>query len=361
MAKTREGVDTNDEESTRVRALEATVAKQKSMIDKQKKKLATNAVVSSATRPKIQRSDIKIVKSKKRDEMTKDERTWSNVIYDEVKDTLWPGLKFCNTELRCVNATYRVLNRMKPTEFQNLVGNELDEGKAQWVANNADHVRGGLNDVRNYAQSNIRAEIVGRRVAKKWVPSIEQILDCATREQYLDQTEEGKKLFAYYWDVLLMKVVGKKHWDKPFRHYKTIGEAVHADRQDDAACITPGTEAFLYLLFENCEQKWIHLANEKILGKKHDPTHVNCKVPFVDKDAGQQKWGGWSALGRKRYVELKGKIKDARAQDHVKVLEENCLERLRIEHDIVKRDEGRKCKGKKRKIEEVEEEDDEFG
>ena len=43
------------------------------------------------------------------------------------------------------------------------------------------------------------------------------------------------------------------------------------------------------------------------------------------------------------------------------MLEENCLERLRIEHDIVKRDEGRKCKGKKRKIEEVEEEDDEFG
>ena len=114
--------------------------------------------------------------------------------------------------------------------------------------------------------SNVRAEIVGRRVANKWVPTIEQILDCATREQYLDQTEEGKALFAYYWDVLLMKVVGKKHWDKPFRHYKTIGEAVHDDRQDDAACITPGTEAFLYLLFDNCEQKWIHLADEKRQG-----------------------------------------------------------------------------------------------
>ena len=43
------------------------------------------------------------------------------------------------------------------------------------------------------------------------------------------------------------------------------------------------------------------------------------------------------------------------------MLEKNCLECLRIQHDIVKRDEGRKCKGKKRKFEEVEEEDDEFG
>ena len=222
MVSTRDGVDTNDEESIRVRALEATVAKQRSMIDKQKKKLATNAVVSSATRPKIQRTDIKIVKSKKRDEMTKDEKTWSNVIYDEVKDTLWPGLKFCNTELRCVNATYRVMESMKPTDFQNLVGSELDEGMAQWAANNADHVRTGMNDVRNYAQSNIRAEIFGRRIANKWVPMHKQILDCATREQYLDQTEEGKAIFAYYWDVLLTKVAGKKHWNRAIFHYNTI-------------------------------------------------------------------------------------------------------------------------------------------
>ena len=59
-------------------------------------------------------------------------------------------------------------------------------------------------------------------------------------------------------------------------------------------------------------------------------------------------------------MELKAKLTDSRARDHVQLLEENCLQHVRVQHVIVKWHGNRKCKGKKRKFVEVEEDDDEF-
>jgi hypothetical protein len=359
MPVTRNKTDTNDVEASKVKKLEAQVAKQKSVIATQKKKLSTKDDGSSAKSPGIDQEKINIVKSKHVDQMTKEEKHYRSLIHDETKDFLWPFSKFINSKKKLIKAAFKVMDRMKPTTFQDLVGQELDEAKADWVANNADHVRTGFNEVRNYSQSNVRSEIVGRRISGKWVPTMEQILDCATREEYLGDTEEGKKLFAYYWDVLLMKVAGKKHWDKPIRYHNTISGAVHADRVEHKECITTATEAFLYLLFENCEQKWIHLAKESRKGNKYNPKDIENDVPFIDKNAGQQEWGGWGLFGRDRYKELKAKLDDARARDHVKKLEEDTLKALRIEHNIDVED-GRKSKGKKRKMQEEEEDDDEF-
>ena len=75
--------------------------------------------------------------------------------------------KFCNSQLKCVNATYMVMESMQPTEFQQLVDHELDEAKAHWVANNADHIRTGMKDTRTILSATLeqRLSAVGSLVS----------------------------------------------------------------------------------------------------------------------------------------------------------------------------------------------------
>ena len=355
MANTRKYPDETEEEK-KIRHLTAQLQKQTQALAKEKKKKSTIGRGSSGNAGTIDLAAIKIIKPKKKTDMDEDEKRWIGRVWDEVNNQIWPICKFITSDRQLVKASWAVCKYMKPKEFEGLDQEELLEAQSQWVAENADHVRTGLNSVRNYAQGNVRTIAVSCFAVDQFFPSIDQILDCATREEYLDTTDEGKKIFEFYWDVLLMKVVGKRHWDKHIRHYNTIQEAKHMDERTDPRCITHSSEAFLVLLVENCRTKWIHLSDESRDGKVHDPTNKKLIVPFVTRDAGQQQWGGWSLAGRKRFKELREKIADAQKQDHVLQLEKNCLERLRLKHEIDERDQKRKSRGKKRKM--VEEEDD---
>lgn len=357
MANTRRHADETDEQK-QIRLLTAQLQKQSQALAKEKKKKSTKGRGSSGNANEINLAAIKIIKPKKRTDMDEDEKRWIGRVWDEVNNHIWPICQFINTDKLLIKATWAVCRHMKPKEFDGLDQDELVEAQSQWVALNADHVRTGMNSVRNYAQGQLRTVAVSYFAADKAFPTIDQILDCATRAEYLDTTDEGKKIFEFYWDVLLMKVVGKRHWDKHIRHYNTIQEAKHMDERTDPRCITHSSEAFLVLLVENCRTKWVHLSDESRDGKDHDPTHKNLLVPFVTRDAGQQQWGGWSLAGRKRFKELREKIIDAQKQKHVLQLEKNCLERLRLKHEIDERDQKRKSRGKKRKMVEEEDEDD---
>lgn len=45
---------------------------------------------------------------------------------------------------------------MKPKELEGLKGDALNEAQALWMANNEDHVRTGMNEMRNYTQGQVR-------------------------------------------------------------------------------------------------------------------------------------------------------------------------------------------------------------
>jgi hypothetical protein len=185
-------------------------------------------------------------------------------------------------------------------------------------------------------------------VANKFAPTIAQVLDCVTREPYLHVEEANHHIFEYYWDVLLPKVLGKEHWDKSHRHYLTISEAEHEDRKVNKEMVNPGTEAFLYLLFENAYHKWTYLAACRKEGNEPDSKNAVLNCPYTVSDGGQMKFGGWHEGARETWREVREKCEQARQRDHVEEMEAACLERLRIKHKVAEH-EAKKKKTKKRK------------
>ena len=295
--------------------------------------------------------------------MDDEEKRWFGSISAANKKYNWGKVKFCNTETKLTKLTANIFDKWNLKEFRGLVGEARDAAKSQWVIENKEYVRMAMNNVRNYAQSQLRNWVVealmkGGAVGQG-VPNPEQVKLCALRDKSIITDPKMKRIFDIYHDVLLFKVVGKEHWDDWIRHYKTISGAVH-DSDKTNPCITINTEAFLVAVYENCWTKWLCIVEEKKKygradKKREDARH---KTQFIDVDGGQARWGGWNKAGLERVKNLVNEIKEAHKQDHVEALEKEALERVRQAQDIENRDEKKKNKKKKRKRPEIEEEDD---
>ena len=189
-------------------------------------------------------------------EMTTEERQWSQQIQDAVKRFFWNKKKFCNSEERLDDATKMIAMGMEIDELDGLKVGSKSHRRAlvHWTAENRDLVRTHINGCRNYAHNMVRFVYVERYAAGKSLLTADDVLDCATREPHLMETEEGKQKFAEYWDIWLPRAAFGEHWDPHIRHTMTISEAMHGDDRPRAfrnACIPPSTEAFLYMLVLN--------------------------------------------------------------------------------------------------------------
>ena len=297
-----------------------------------------------------------------RAKMTPEERRWAQSVSDSNKRYNWGMVKFCQSDDKLVKLTANVFERWDLKEFESLVGDTREAAKVQWITQNKELVRAGMNDARNYAQAGLRKLIVNRLIAKQWVPTPEQVYNCALRTEEYHTNAEYHKIFDFYADVLLFKVVGKPHWDTWIRYYKTISSAKPASDPQPGACITVGTEAFLVALYENCFDKWQMLAEMAAKGEE-DPKRLDPrnKTKCIDQDGGQAKWGGWNKYGRDMCKKYGKEIKEARDQPHVKEMEEAGLQRLRVANDIEAKD--KKRGSRKRKVKETaegEESENEF-
>ena len=117
-------------------------------------------------------------------------------------------------------------------------------------------------------------------------------------------------------------------------------------------------------IWENCFKKWECINEQKSNGTsknqkeaRKDPRH---KVPYVDSDAGQAKWGGWNKTGRQRVAALGKLIGEARKKDTTAKYEAACLERVREKNDTEAKEKSKAAKKKKRKADTMEEVEDEF-
>ncbi len=128
--------------------------------------------------------------------------------------------------------------------------------------------------------------------------------------------------------------------------------------------ISPGTEAFVPLLFENCEVKWQWMLAELAKNKNRKFNSKEDRAKYAElkcttSKAGQAKFGGWKTAGIKQWRKVKKMINEARVTEASKTLEEKMLE---LAHKANYPDgEGTKKQPKKRKVEEVHSSDSDEG
>ena len=283
---------------------------------------------------------------------------WISDVGKAVKKYLWHAVKFCNTDDKLQKLTAHVFEQWDLREYAHLDGDDREDAKVCWIAENSDLVRMGLNSARNYANSQLRSSMVARIKSGQPVPTIAEIKDCALRAKYLHDDPDKHWIFEFYWDDILFRIVGKDHWDTYVRHCSTISQAILPNYEKN--CITAGTEAFAVALYENCFDRFhliVEQQNKRIDDKKRtDPRH---KTKMIDCDGGQAKWGGWNKVGRDFCADLRKDVVKAREQEHVHEMEDACLDRIRITHDVEARDKRRGAKSRrKRRVEEVEDESD---
>jgi hypothetical protein len=243
--------------------------------------------------------------------------------------------------------------------FDGLSGEDLRQAEKSWVMANSSLVRTGMNDARNYTQSQLRnraQKLVGEG---KYLPTAEELLVCAMRGD-IEKNDKTRWIFDLYWDEFLFCVLGKANWDVRFRHHGLISTTFDPTLTwggDEERRISIGTEAFLVLLFENCRAKWKYMAKFKKEGRKYDKKHRRMETPYTDADVGVAKFGGWNDAGRARYKELGDMIFEAQTSnpEHVAVVEKACLKRLRSKHSV---DQKGKKTAKRARVEEEEEEED---
>lgn len=165
------------------------------------------------------------------------------------------------------------------------------------------------------------------------LPLPAMILKCATRSIDMNNEEEAK-VFVWYWEELLPKMVGAKEWDHSVCYYVTISKAVVADEPKEQL-ITVSDEAMTVLLWDNCYERWLTL-----WAYVQNPANKGSKQPslagkYTETDKGQAQWGGWTNEGIQQFNTYFSAVKAARKAPNCKVVEEKCLGMIREKHNIV--------------------------
>ena len=169
-------------------------------------------------------------------------------------------------------------------------------------------------------------------------------------QKYLAKRKEVKKnrdYFKWYWTCLLPKVCGNKRWGVTIRNFGTISGHAPVDTPKKKY-VTTSDEALVQVLFENCGQRFPYLASlerKKFTNEEKEEQRENSKYTsaYSSANVGQEKFGGWNALGRKRFYDLCVHIRDVRRNPETLALESEILEEIQAEAGLDKK------KDKKRK------------
>ena len=136
-----------------------------------------------------------------------------------------------------------------------------------------------------------------------------------------------RDFFKWYWNFLLPAVASKVRWGSNYRKHLTISEGVFK-AAGTKKLITDSDEAFVVIVYENCENRFPYTAECKKDGKKVNEKDEKYQTRWCDDGAGLQKFGGWNNKGRKRYVKLVQAIWYTKQKATVKTLEQGILKEI---------------------------------
>jgi len=317
------------------------------------------------------------------------------LVVDGVSRHLWRDCKFIATPQQITGAIQLIFKNS--TEWKRFEKMEKKErmAKLQGYANTYGHkITHTLNEKRSSVQTGIKNLYMDRVEKGLPVPTAEQLLNIVLRkdlellevpklsdEEKKDQAKvkevaEIKKRnaeikvnqdwFVWYQDKILAKVGGRPFWPENVRHYNTISGATFPE-DDKKLYMTPSSEAFAVLCFENNKTKWPYEAKGG-----DDPKNEAMETQFTCSRSGQNKFGCWNNASRKRLVELVELISEARAGPKSATAEEKALEHLQKVYKIAEKEAKKKAKKKPKRAkeaevveipfdEEMEEEDEEEG
>jgi hypothetical protein len=179
-----------------------------------------------------------------------------------------------------------------------------------------------INQKRSVTQTALWKAVAKRTAAGKKIPSTATMLQIIRRKgleyiiheenteptpENIRQVDEWREIFDWYVGDLVSKVTGTKNWgDQKFHgHISTYAPP------DDKTTpyVSAGAEAFVQLMFENCDIKWGYMIRCIQNGVAINDKSVKMdKNVFSDRCSGQNEYGGWSDKGRVRYKELRDQI-----------------------------------------------------
>ena len=216
-----------------------------------------------------------------------------------------------------------------------------------------------LNNLRSYVQSTMKEK------ADAWMdknggklPDLKDIKDCAGRR--LDLTNRANDpTVLFYFDVMMPKFTGSSKFFAPaVRYFQEVSKA-KTDPNCEYVDITVETEAFGLLVLDNCYDKWVEFKrlydspernDRKIIikqeskhGKSIDETEYfvldaeanpKLKTKYSITNVGQDKFGGWSEEGLKKYVNYRKVLYNLRKNDKAKEYEAKVLQIMRVANKI---------------------------
>ena len=151
----------------------------------------------------------------------------------------------------------------------------------------------------------------------------------AKNKAHNDANADWQDWFGWYWECLLPCVVGKHRWGYSLRYFNTICAGTYPD--SNTKYITSSDEAFVMVVFENCETRYPYAAEiGSTPGAKCDQKDPRYQSKWTDSRAGSKQFGGWNLAGRTRYYDLVKFFAKCKKQKHVLGVEKAALYRLRM-------------------------------
>ena len=276
------------------------------------------------------------------------------LIKDTLRESCWRSIKFVTSQAQLVAATAKVLDTLCLADHD---PDNPDHAPARqiWIERHTEVVSKALNDVRSYVQTRMRdvaklyMDANGGKLPKK------SIIEKFTRERECNMDDHDEAKVILWWvDKMLPKATANTHHFGPNKRFYAPISRVKTEEKLD---LPPGTEAFAFLMYENCWQRWQYMWQMK---KKHPGKRIitcksrkeakvkqnprvhfvyssevrELKVPWTLPDIGQAKYGGWKPEAIKHWVTVRKDNQTARIQQASCDLELKILETLRTLNGI---------------------------
>jgi hypothetical protein len=119
--------------------------------------------------------------------------------------------------------------------------------------------------------------------------------------------DTNRDIYDWYVYVLVGKVCGQNYWGSHKFHGPLSTWAPPED--PSTPYVSAGSEAFVQLMYENCEVKWSYQMRCIKSGKAINDKSIKMDTYlFSDRKSGQNCFGGWKEEGRARFKELRLQI-----------------------------------------------------
>ena len=165
---------------------------------------------------------------------------------------------------------------------------------------------------RNYVTSEMKKACSKEFLDKNLkIPTLAMIIKCATRAIDPERPEE-MKVFMWYWETLLTKMVGKSNWGDNKMYYSTVSGARIDDETKPKRAITFSSEAMICAIWDNNYDKWPKLHVWAAKQENRGCVQPNWNGKYTVTDGGQNEWGGWKPEGLEAYNSYVKQVKAGR-------------------------------------------------